>query len=172
MAIIGTWAVPIMLAAILLMGLIRGVKVFDSFLEGAESGIKSLFRILPSLVGLVVAVEMFKASGALDVLTSGIEPVASFFKIPADVMPMAILRPISGGGSIALLDRILNSTGPDSLSGRVASVLCGSSETTFYTITVYFGAVGVTRTRHTIIAALAADCAAVLISSTVVRLLF
>lgn len=169
---LGAFALPVLLSVILCFGLWKNVGVFDLFLEGAADGLKTLFRIVPSIVGLIVAVQMFKASGALDVLTSALAPVAAWIKMPPEVIPMALLRPISGGGSIALLDRILNGSGADTDVGRIASVMCGSSETTFYTIAVYYGACGITKIRHTIIAALAADAAAAVLSSIIVKLLF
>ena len=172
MQIIGAWAVPVVIGLILAVGLIRGVQVFDCFLEGAKSGLSSLVGIIPSLMGLIVAVEMFKASGAMDVLSAAVAPAANFLGLPPQVVPMAILRPVSGGGSLALLDRILNQAGPDSLAGRTASVMCGSSETTFYTVAVYYGACGVKRPRYTLLAALLADGVAALVSAAVVRMFF
>ena len=168
----GTYALPILVAATLFFGTIKRVPVFDAFLEGAGDGIKILVEILPSLVGLITAVEMFQASGALEILTGALNPIALILHIPPEVMPMAILRPISGGGSVALLDNILKAYGPDSLAGRTASVMCGSSETTFYTIAVYYGGIGISKTRYTLCAALVADGAAVIFSSLAVRLLF
>jgi len=170
--IVGAWVVPVIIGLILIFGLAQGVKPFDCFLQGASDGLTALIKIIPSLIGLITAVEMFKASGALDLLNYALSPVANFLQIPSEVMPLALLRPISGGGTIALLDRILNAVGPDSTAGRTASVMCGSSETTFYTMAVYYGSCGITRTRYTLIAALAGDFAAMVISAAVVRLLF
>ena len=172
MQVIGAWAVPVIIGLILVMGLCKGVRLFDAFLEGAKGGLSSLVGIIPSLVGLIVAVEMFKASGAMDVLSAALSPVTDFLGIPRQVLPMALLRPVSGSGSLVLLDRILSGTGPDSLAGRTAAVLCGSSETTFYTVAVYYGACGVSRIRYTLLTALLADGAAALLSGVVVRLLF
>lgn len=172
MQVIGAWAVPVVIGLILVMGLCKGVRLFDAFLEGAKGGLSSLVGIIPSLVGLIVAVEMFKASGAMDVLSAALSPVTDFLGIPRAAVPMALLRPVSGSGSLVLLDRILGSAGPDSLAGRTAAVLCGSSETTFYTVAVYYGSCGVSRIRYTLPAALLADGAAALLSGAVVRLLF
>jgi len=169
---LGTYAIPVLVAGILFLGIIKRVPVFDTFLEGAGDGIKILVGILPSLIGLITAVEMFQASGALEIFTKALNPVAALLHIPPEVMPMAILRPISGGGSVALLDNILKASGPDSLAGRTASVMCGSSETTFYTVAVYYGSIGISKTRYTLCAALVADGAAVFFSSLAVRLLF
>ena len=172
MSLVGSWAVPVIIAAILLLGMVRRVGVFDTFLEGAAGGVKVLVSIVPSLIGLIVAVQMLTASGGLDLITHWLSPAAAWLRMPADVMPLALLRPISGGGSIALLDKIFQQSGPDSLSGRIASTMCGSSETTFYTTTVYFGAVGVKKIRHTIAAALLSDFASVIFSTLIVRVLF
>ena len=169
---VSLYAVPVVVGLLVLAGVIRRVPVFDVFLEGAADNIKVLVRILPSLIGLIAAVEMFRASGALELLTGLLAPLAAALRIPPETMPLALLRPVSGGGSIALLDSILKASGPDSLAGRTASVMCGSSETTFYTATLYYGSVGISRTRYTLAAALIADAAAVLFSSLAVRFLF
>ncbi len=172
MQIIGIWAVPVVIGLIITVGLCRGVRIFDCFLEGARDGLKSLIGIIPSLAGLIVAVEMFKASGAMDVLSAALAPATDLLGFPREAVPMAILRPVSGGGSLALLDRILQNAGADSLAGRTAAVMCGSSETTFYTVAVYYGSCGVSRIRYTLLAALLADGVAALASAAAVRLLF
>jgi len=166
------YVVPATVALFLLMGIVKKVGVFDSFIEGANGGIKTIIAILPSLIGLITAVEMFKASGGLDILTAGLSPLTGILGIPAESVPMFILRPISGSGSIALLNHVLGEVGPDSFAGRVTAVMCGSSETTFYTITVYCGAVGIKKTRHVLAAALAADAAAGFASAAAVRVFF
>lgn len=172
MQVIGIWAVPVIIGLIVAIGLCRGVHIFDCFLDGAKEGLRSLLGIIPSLAGLIVAVEMFKASGAMDVLSAAVSPVTDFLGFPREAVPMAILRPVSGGGSLALLDRILQTAGADSLAGRTAAVMCGSSETTFYTVAVYYGSCGVSRIRYTLLAALLADGVAALASAAVVRFFF
>lgn len=172
MKLIGDLAVPIVIGVIVLAGMVKKAAPFDAFLSGAGEGLTSLIKIIPSLVGLITAVEMLKASGALDVICCALAPVANFLGVPNDVMPLALLRPISGGGSIALLQSVLNSAGPDSLVGRTASVICGSSETTFYTIAVYYGGCGISKTRYTLCAALIGDLAAVIISSFIVKIFY
>lgn len=170
MGFISVYALPFILTAFLVLGLIKGVKIFDSFLEGASDGLRTLLNIIPSIIGLITAVEMFKASGALDLFTYALSPVAKLLNMPPEVLPMALLRPISGGGSIALLDRMLATYGAQSKIGLISSVMCGSTETTFYTITVYYGACGVAKTRHTVIAALIADAATALFSTLIVNI--
>lgn len=135
---IGVWALPVAVGGILLFGLFRGVPVFQVFAEGAKKGIETGFSILPGLAGLMVAIAMLKASGALDVISHALLPVASALGIPQEIMPLALLRPVSGGGSIALLQNILTDCG-DSFAGRVASVIAGASDTTFYAVSLYFG---------------------------------
>lgn len=154
------------------MGLYKKIHIFDLFLIGAKEGLLGTASIAPSIIGLITAVSMLKASGALDVFTSFIEPLAQLIKIPSQAVPLMLLRPISGSGSLALIDSILGSVGPDSFAGRVASVMMGSTETTFYAIAVYFGAVGIKNTKHTIPAALIADFSSFLFSSVIVNLLF
>lgn len=168
----GTYLIPIVIALILLFGLYKGVPLFDTFLTGAKEGMKSTASILPALVGLITAVSMLKASGALDIFTAAITPLAAAIGLPPEVMPLALLRPVSGSGSLAIIDRIFSDAGPDSFAGRVASVMMGSTETTFYAIAVYFGAVGIKKTRHTIPAAVTGDITSFLVSALAIRLLF
>ncbi|WP_265446814.1 spore maturation protein [Acetivibrio straminisolvens] len=154
---LSSYAIPALFFVILCVGLYRGVKVYDVFLEGAKEGIDTVVRIIPPLVGLMVAVGVFRASGALDLLVYAVKPVADFLKIPTEALPMVFLRPISGSASLAMLSDIFKVHGPDSFVGRVASTFMGSTETIFYTLAVYFGAVGIKNIRHTLAAALIAD---------------
>lgn len=169
---LGTYAVPVTVGLIVLFGLFRHVPVFDAFMSGAKEGLSSSVSILPPLVGLITAVTMLKASGALDLFSAAVAPVAHLLGIPEQVVPLTLLRPISGSGSLAFVSNILENNGPDSFAGRVASVMMGSTETTFYAIAVYFGAIGVKRTRHTIPAALAADATGFIMSAVAVGLFF
>lgn len=163
---------PAVVLCIILFGFIRKVPVFDTFVSGAREGLRSTVSILPSLIGLIMAVSMLSASGALDLLSSFLAPAANLIGLPKQAMPLALIRPISGSGSTAVLARIFQDRGPDSFIGRVASVMSGSTETTFYAIAVYFGAVGIKKTRHTIPAALAADLTVCVVSALTVRLFF
>ena len=129
-----------------------------------------MLGIIAPLVGLMVAINMFRASGALELISSALSPVLSFIGLPTDVLPLALLRPVSGSASLALVTDIFQTVGPDSLSGRIASVMMGSTETTFYTVAVYFGSVGIKNTRHTLPSALTADLTAILLSSAAVRI--
>lgn len=169
---ISSMTVPVIIIFIVLIGFIRGVKLFDVFLEGAKTGVSTVISVLPSLVGLLVAVGVFRASGALDILVSFIKPVTNMVGIPAEVLPLAILRPISGSASLAVVSDILKAHGPDSFVGYVASTMMGSTETIFYTIAVYFGAVGIKNIRYTLLAALVADVAGIIASVWICRIIF
>lgn len=166
------WIIPCVLAGIFLYGLCRGVDVFDCFLQGAKQGLHTAVGIIPALVGLLTAVAMFKASGCLAVLTEAIRPLADAIGFPAEVVPLALLRPVTGSGAMAIFNDLLHSYGPDTFIGRVASVLEGSTETTFYTIAVYYGAVSVRKSRHTLGASLSADFTGFALSVLTVRMLF
>lgn len=164
--------VPIVLLSVLLYGIVRKVSVFDVFVNGAKDGLKTIYNITPTLVGLIVSVSMLKGSGALDILTTFLSPVTGFLHFPSELLPMTILRPVSGGGSTALLNQVLKDYGPDSFVGRCASVIAGSTETTFYAITVYFGSVNVKKIRHTLFSALMADITAAAMAVIIVSLVF
>lgn len=169
---VGSLVIPVVLCVIVLGGLYKGVPVFDCFLEGAKDGLMTSVRILPALVALMTAVGMFKASGAMDILSFGLAPVARLLGIPREVIPLALLRPISGSGALAIFQDIIKTYGADSFVGRTASVMQGSTETTFYTIAVYYGATSVKNTRHTLTASLTGDLTGFVLSAIAVRLIF
>ncbi len=162
--------IPLVVVVFVVSGLIKKVGVFDAFLKGAKEGLSTAYMIAPTLVGLITAVTMLRASGAIEALTTAITPVAERLGFPAEIVPVAILRPISGGGSSALLVSILEEFGADSFIGRIVSVMAGSTETTFYAIALYYGSVGIKKSRHTLAAGLCADFTAVVFSVLTVRL--
>ena len=164
MRIISLLAVPVMIVGIVAFGMLKRINVYDSFVEGAKTGAENMLQIVAPLVGLMVAISMFRASGALEMLGNILNPLTKALKIPADVLPLALLRPVSGSGSIAIVNDIFKNNGPDSLAGKVASVMMGSTETTFYTVAVYFGAVGIKKIRHTVKSALLADLTGMLMA--------
>lgn len=170
MANIGDFALPCMILLIVGHGLWKKVSVFDVFLSGAAEGLQTATCILPTLVGLVTAVSMIMASGAFDLLTVALSPLAGVLGLPASVVPLMLLHPVSGSGAMAVLTDLLERFGADSQIGRIASVMCGSSETTFYAVTVYYGCCGVTKTRHTLPCALLADLTCAVLSGIGVRL--
>lgn len=169
---IGSYILITVIAFVAFFGLARKIPVFDIFIEGAKSGIGNAVSILPALLGLCVAVGALNASGAIGLLCKVLSPVADFFHFPAEVIPLCILSPISGSGSLSMFESILTQYGADSYIGRVASVISGATETTFYAVTIYFGAVGIKKTRHTVPAALCADFTSFILSALTVRLLF
>jgi len=169
---LSAYAVPAMFLIILCTGLYKNVKIYDTFVEGAKEGITTVVRIIPALVGLLVAVGVFRASGALDLLIFAVKPIATLLGIPTEAMPLVLMRPISGSASLAIVSDILKVHGPDSFVGRVVSTMMGSTETIFYTLAVYFGSVGVKNIRYTLIAALIADTVSILVSVWICTLVF
>jgi len=166
------WAFPVLLVGIPLVGMMRKVKVYDVFIEGAKEGFQVAVRIIPFLVGILVAIGMFRGSGAMDLLTEAVRPAMDAIGFPPELFPLAVLRPLSGSGSLALTTDIVKRYGPDSLFGRTAATMYGSSETLFYVLAVYFGAVGVKRTRHAIPSALIGDVVAALVAVAICAWLF
>lgn len=167
---IGIYVVPVVIVLIVVFGVIKKVNIFDSFTVGAKEGISSLISIAPSLIGLVLAVTMLDSSGFFDIITQALSPLCAKIGIPPEVVPLGLMRPVSGSGSFALLNSILEKYGADSIIGKTASVMAGSTETTFYAITVYFGSVGIRKTRHTIPSALTADLCGIIFASLSVRM--
>lgn len=162
---------PLFVGSIIFCGLYRGVPIFDTFLKGAKNGLSSTFSILPSIIGLYTAVCMLRASGAIDLLCHALSFITDKIGFPSEVLPLALLRPVSGGASVAVFSDILKNFGPDSFPGRVASVIAGSTETTFYTMTVYFAATRAKDTRYTLKSALLADLTGIFLGAIIVRLL-
>ena len=166
------WMLPALVSALVLYGWVRGVRVYDSLVEGAKQGFDVALRIIPFLVAILVAIGMFRAAGGIDALVAALGPVTGLVGMPAEVLPVAVLRPLSGSGSLGVAAEIIQAHGPDSLIGYLASTIYGSTETTFYTLAVYFGAVGIRDTRHTLPACLLADVAGILAATFIVNLLF
>lgn len=169
---ISLWAIPVLLVFIPLVGIIRGVKVYDVFVDGAKEGFDVAIKIIPFLVGILVAIGMFRGSGAMELLTSALRPVMQATGFPAELMPLAILRTLTGSGSLAFTTDLINTHGADSLIARMAATMYGSSETTFYVLAVYFGAVSVKRTRHAVPAALVGDVVAAIAAVAVCMWMF
>lgn len=157
--LLSSWSIPLLLLSVPLIGAIRKVKVYEVFVEGAAEGFHTAIRIMPFLVAMLVAVNIFRASGAMDLLIGIFEPFLKQVGVPADLAPLAIMRPLSGTGSLGLVTEILNTYGPDSMAGRIASTVLGSTDTTFYILTVYFGAVGIRNPRYSVLVGLTGDAA-------------
>lgn len=166
------YILPVIVTIIIIFGAIKGLNVFDTFLDGAKSGFKTVLGITPALIGLIVAVNMLKSSGGLTVITDIISPISEFLGIPKEVTPLAILSPVSGSGTVTMFESILKDNHPDSFIGRVASVMMGSTETTFYAITLYYGSCNIKNTRHTLPSAICADLVSFIFSSRAVRIFF
>ena len=164
--------IPVLLAGVAACGLGRRVDVYAALTHGAEEGLGVLLRIVPALVGLLTAVSMFRASGAMDALSGLLAPVLEYLGIPPQTAPLMLIRPVSGSGALAVGTDLMTTYGPDSYIGRVTAVMLGSTETTFYTIAVYFGSAGIHRTRHAMPAALLADLTGFIASALAVRLFF
>lgn len=166
------FAMPLFAFIVVVYGLIRRVPIFDLFAQGVKEGVGVIYTIAPTIIGLVFAVDLLRSSGAVDALCNLIEPFAEYIGFPKEIVPMVLLRPVSGSGSTALLTALYEDSGPDSFAGRVASVLAGSSETTFYAVAMYYGSINVKKIRHTLIAALSADFTAAVMSVLTVRIMF
>ena len=166
------WILPLLLSGASLWGARRRVDVYDALVTGGKSGLQVAVSILPALAALLTAVYMLRASGAMDALAAVLSPVLGALGIPPETAALLLIRPVSGSGALAVGSDIMQTYGPDSTIGRTAAVMLGSTETTFYTVAVYFGAAGIRRTRYTIPAALTADLAAFIAAAWAVRLCF
>ncbi|HBV96915.1 MAG: spore maturation protein [Peptococcaceae bacterium BICA1-7] len=151
------WAIPVILLVIPLTAMIRGVKVFETFVQGAEDGFATAIKTIPYLVAMMVSINVFRASGAMEMLVGALSPYLDIIGFPAELIPHAIMRPLSGGAALGIASNIIASHGPDSYIGRLVSTMQGTSDTTFYVLTLYFGSVGIYRYRYAIYSGLAAD---------------
>ncbi|HBD86083.1 MAG TPA: spore maturation protein [Clostridiales bacterium] len=169
METLSSMAAAIIIASIAIAGLLRGSDVFSAMADGAAEGLRTVARIFPPLVALLTAVYMLRASGAIDALTDLAAPLLSRLGIPAETTILMLLRPLSGSGALAAATELISSHGPDSVVGRTAAVMLGSTETTLYVLTVYFGAVGIKKTRWALPAAICADIAGFILAAQTVR---
>jgi spore maturation protein B len=165
-------AIPFLLAFFPLYAALRGIKVYEEFIEGAKDGFSVAVRIIPYLVAILVAIGMFRGGGGIDLLTRWLKPALDAVRFPTELLPMALMRPLSGSGTLGLFGDLVKQLGPDSLVVRMAATIFGSTETTFYVIAVYFGSVGVHRTRHAVPAGLIADLAGIVAAVMICRLVF
>ncbi len=170
--VLAAFVLPAILVGFPLYGLFKKVPVYEEFVTGAKEGFQVAVNIIPYLVAILFAVAMFRASGAMDFLVEGLRPVLTPLGIPPEMLPMAITRPLTGSGSAGIMLDMINRYGSDSILVKMAATMFGSSETTFYVIAVYFGAVNVRKTRHAVPVGLIADMAAVFTSVYIVRWLF
>lgn len=161
---ISSSAIPIVMLLIIVYGLLEKNKVYDNFVEGAKEGIEIVFNIFPTLIGIFVAVGALRSSGILDVIINLISPITNIFKIPSEIMPLALVRPISGSASTAVATDIMTKFGVDSTIGLIASTIMGSTETTLYTIAIYTSCVKIKKTRFVLLASLVADVVGIVVS--------
>lgn len=171
-AALSIWAIPSFVGVIVLTALLRGVKVYEVFVEGASEGFQTAVRILPFLLAMMVSVQVFRASGAMDQIIWWFQPITDFFQIPGELLPLGVMRPLSGTGTMGLATEMMRHFGADSFYGKTASVIMASSDTTFYILTVYFGAVGIKKVRYAPVVGLAGDFAAFLGAVYLCRVLF
>lgn len=172
---ISRWAIPLLLLLIPVLAYLRKVPVYESFVAGAEDGFKTGVRILPFLIGMLVSIRVFIDSGALDLLARLLAPVFNYFSLDSNltaIIPLAILRPLSGSGALGVATQLINQYGPDSLIGRLASTLQGSTDTTFFVLTVYFGSVGIRKYRYALKVGLLADLVGLIASIWIVHRVF
>lgn len=160
--------IPIIIIIIITYGMIKGRMVYEWFIEGAKEGLKVCINIFPYLLAMIIAVNIFREAKLLDILNNMISPVAGVIGLPKEVIPLVLIKPLSGSGAMGILTDILKNYGPDSYIGLIASVIMGTTETIFYTVTVYFGAIQIKKVRHTVWAALLADMAAIIVSIFIV----
>lgn len=166
------YVLPVVVIGIIVYGFLKGINIFDCFAEGAKKGFDTFLSLLPALTGLLLAVSLLRVSGAVEILEQLLLPVANALGIPKEVVSLCILSPVSGSGSLSMFENILSQYGPDSVAGRVASVIAGSTETTFYAATVYLGAVGIKKSGAVIPCALVGDIVSFIAASLTVKWLF
>ncbi|MDF1507671.1 spore maturation protein [Robertmurraya sp. DFI.2.37] len=171
-SVISLWFIPVLIAFILMYGTFKRVPTYESFVEGGKEGVKIAVSIIPFLVGMLVAISVFRASGALDFLMGFIRPGLEALGIPADIAPLAIIRPISGTAALGMTSDIMATHGPDSFIGRLAATIQGSTDTTFYVLTVYFGAVGIKKMGDALKVGLLADFVGIIAAIVVVTVVF
>ncbi|ADL12980.1 spore maturation protein [Acetohalobium arabaticum] len=166
------WAIPIIILVIVGYAYYKGVEVYEVFTEGAVEGFNTVIKIIPYLVAMLMAISIFRASGALEILLDLLQPLLNLLGVPREIVTLGLVRPLSGTGSLGIVTELIQQHGPDSFIGRLASTIQGSTETTFYVVAVYFGAVGIKNTRYAIIAGLIADLAGFLAAIYITKLVF
>ncbi|MDQ0257693.1 spore maturation protein B [Evansella vedderi] len=169
---ISIWIIPTIIALVLVAGTLKRVPTYETFVEGAKEGVQMSFSIIPYLVGMLVAITVFRESGAMEFFISLMRPMLQAIGIPADIVPLALIRPLSGTGALGMTSDLIATHGPDSFIGRLASTMQGSTDTTFYVLTVYFGAVGIRKMGDALKVGLLADIIGVLASIIIVSLIF
>lgn len=170
--LISLWTLPIIIITILTCALARKIPIYEVFTDGAKDGFKVAIKIIPYLVAIIVGISMFRASGAIDMLANLLTPLLNKFNIPSETLPLMIVRSLSGSGALGVFSDIAYSAGPDSYTTKLAAIMLGSSETTFYVLAVYFGAVGISKIRYALIIGLLADFIGIIAAVSVCNLMF
>ncbi len=170
--IISLWALPALLIIILTVGIVKKVPIYEEFTDGAKDGFKVAINIIPYLVAIVVGISMLRASGAIEMCANFLAPILTKLHVPADTLPLMIVRSLSGSAALGVFSDIANNLGPDSYATKLAAVMVGSSETTFYVLAVYFGAVGISKIRYALIIGLLADIVGIIAAILVCHILF
>ena len=165
-------AIPVIVVLITVYAYVKGVKVYEVFVEGAKEGFEIGVKIIPYLVAILAAIGVFRESGAMELMVDILGPITSKVGMPAEILTMAIMRPLSGSGALGVMTELMNTHGPDSFIGRLASTMMGSTETTFYVLAVYFGSVGIKNERHAVPAALLADLTGIIASVFICNMVF
>ncbi len=168
---VSSLAIPMVILLVVIYGVKQKNKVYDSFVEGVKEGINIVINIFPTLVGLFIAIGLLRTSGIIELVSKILQPILNLVKIPMEIMPLALLRPISGSASMAVATDIMKTYGVDSLIGIIASTIMGSTETTLYTIAIYTSAVGIKKIRYVLIAALTADIVGMIVSTVICNIM-
>lgn len=166
------WTVPMLFAIVLLAGALRRVKVYEAFVAGAEEGFSIAIKLIPYLVAMLVAIGIFRETGAMDMVMHFMDPLLGLIGAPGEVLPLAVMRPLSGSGALGVATELIQTYGPDSFIGRLASTMQGTTDTTFFVLTIYFGAVGVRRYRYSLFTGLLADVTSFVASVYFCRMIF
>lgn len=172
MKYISSLIIPIMVLGIIIYGIYKKVNIYEVFIEGSKESFDMVFTIFPYLLGMMLAINLFLHSNVLEIFSFFLKPIVSLFKIPIDIIPMMFMRPISGTSSLSIMTNIFKDFGPDSFIGRLASVIQGSTDTTFYVITLYFGSIGIKKIRYSLYVGLFADLIGIITSIFIVKILF
>lgn len=172
MSTLSLWALPFIIILILTMGLIKKVPIYEVFTDGAKDGFKVAVNIIPYLVAIIVGISMFRASGAIEFIGQSLSPVLSALNVPTDTLPIMIVRSLSGSAALGVFSDVANNLGPDSYATKLSAVMVGSSETTFYVLAVYFGAVGISKLRYALLIGLLADFIGIVAAILVCRIVF
>lgn len=170
--LISLWALPVLILGVLTVGIVKKVPVYEEFTQGAKDGFKIAVNIIPYLVAIIVAISMLRASGAIEMLSAALAPLLKSLHIPADVLPLTIVRSLSGSAALGVFSDIANNLNPNSYAVKLAAIMVGSSETTFYVLSVYFGSVKISKMRYAILVGLAADIVGIIAAVLVCRMMF